>query len=64
MIRRALVLALVLALACASYAYASTRTRYAVTLRCAHIVEDSAAHVRLVIYDPPRIVYACKRAGY
>jgi hypothetical protein len=42
---------------------------YHATLRCAHIAEDSAAHVRLVTYAPHangsvHIVYACKRHGY
>ena len=46
-----------------------TPTRYAATLRCAHIAEDSAAHVRLVEYTPHAdgtitLVYRCERYGY
>ena len=37
---------------------------YAATVRCPSMAEDSAAHVRLVVYDPPRIVYRCERNGY
>ena len=43
--------------------------RYPAVLRCAHIAEDSAEHVRLVRYDVApdgtrTIVYVCERHGY
>lgn len=39
------------------------------TVRCAHIAEDTLAHVRMVRYAPHadgtvRVVYRCERAGY
>jgi integral membrane sensor domain MASE1 len=39
------------------------------TVRCAGLAEDSAAHVRLVVFDRQadgsvRLVYRCERGGY
>lgn len=36
----------------------------AVVLDCPRLAEDSAAHVRLVSYQPGLIVYQCERSGY
>jgi hypothetical protein len=49
--------------------FGSSAHTYAATLRCAHIAEDSAAHVRLARYDVApdgtrTIVYVCERHGY
>jgi hypothetical protein len=37
---------------------------YGATIRCAHMAEDSAAHVRLLDYSSGRIVSRCLRRGF
>lgn len=63
----ALVWALCATLALVWNAGAHTRPHtYNATLLCAHIAEDSAAHVRLIDYahEGETLVYRCMRNGY
>jgi len=45
------------------------QTRWPATVRCAGLAEDSAGHVRLVVFDrradgSVRLVYRCESGGY
>lgn len=48
-------------------AFWSADTPFNARIRCKHMSEDSAAHVRLIAYDPIgdgtlRLVYRCRRS--
>lgn len=71
--RRTLVAGVVALAFIGGMAHASTQDgptpRYPATLKCRNLAEDSAAHVKLVKYEPRQdgsvtIVYKCRTRGY